>query len=284
MFNIEEIQSDIVKNTSKIYTDGSVWNSNQYGKFKIIGKSKTVGKYYIMFDDGTITLNEYNSIKAGAVENRNFPTTLKKGYLGYGKWKAAEYRKNTKEYCLWFGLLRRVYEEDSLNKFPTYRKCTIDERWHNFQNFCEDIQHLDGYNEWKNCKEKYMWELDKDIKQQGVENKIYSKDTCMFATKIENNNERTKRLFTTVYIGVRMSDEYYEEFTNQREFADKHGLDRRSINSCINKWQKSHKGWIFETKKIKNRGELDYDKQKNSKYRLHRRNMRGGFLCILRRN
>ena len=73
-------------------------------------------------------------------------------------------------YQRWRGILRRVYDEKYLEKYPTYREVTVCEDWLTFSNF-------------KNWMEKQDWEgkvLDKDILSKG--RKIYSPETCAFVT------------------------------------------------------------------------------------------------------
>jgi hypothetical protein len=56
---------------------------------------------------------------------------------------------------------------------PTYKGCTVDESWHNFQNFAawydKNFYEIDGER----------MELEKDILIKG--NKVYSPETCVFA-------------------------------------------------------------------------------------------------------
>lgn len=82
---------------------------------------------------------------------------------------------NDKAYFTWKGIIERCYNEKRLEKFPTYRGCSVCEEWKRFSVF-----------------EKWFYEnfiddnaLDKDILVKG--NKIYSPDTCCFVPKEINN-------------------------------------------------------------------------------------------------
>ncbi len=142
------------------------------------------------------------------------------------------------------------------NRYLSYKDVLVDETWHCFQNFCEDIQYLEGYKNWKeDNNQKNKWEIDKDIlcDELNIHPKIYSKDTCMFILRIINNMEmhnRTKENYLTglTYIATRLSDNFIEEFINQNEFAKKFNLQQSKIWMCINKKRKSHKGWTFKVK------------------------------------
>lgn len=250
----------LIKNTSEIYYNGSKWTTNNCGTVTIIGK---LNKYYLdkkgykhynyylcKFDDGTIVETEYKTFKNGKIKNPNYPSVYNVGYLGEGQWNSGTSNKHTKEYEIWKKMLQRCYDKRYYEKQPTYKEVIVDERWFNFQNFCEDIQELKGYKDWKNNRN---FELDKDIlcNKMNIDPKIYSKDTCLFISKKENNSNKNKNYHLTgkTFIGIRLSDGYEEEFVNQPEFAKKWGLTFIGVNSAINGKQKKHKDWIFKIKK-----------------------------------
>jgi hypothetical protein len=62
-------------------------------------------------------------------------------------------------------------------------------RWLIFANFLEDLPKIENYELWVHGG----YALDKDIKQQGVENKVYSLDTVCFVTQSDNNKEMNSR-------------------------------------------------------------------------------------------
>ena len=87
-----------------------------------------------------------------------------------GKYSTWENGKHTKEYVKWREMVRRCYSEVYLAKKPTYRLCSIDEKFLNFQYFAEWCNNQVGFEE--------GWQLDKDLLVKG--NKVYSEDTCVF--------------------------------------------------------------------------------------------------------
>lgn len=94
------------------------------------------------------------------------------GFFGVGpyssKLKEDSY-KSTKEYVHWSSMLTRCYTETYQERFPTYIGCSVDEQWHNYQEFAEWCNWQVGFNE--------GYVLDKDILVKG--NKVYSPETCV---------------------------------------------------------------------------------------------------------
>lgn len=192
------------KNTSKIFTTGTVFQSKRGGEFKILGQTtnfrvryrggrseKEFCYFLVEFYNGYQTEATASSIKYGAVANPFHPTVHDTGFLGEGKYTCGNGGKITPMYHLWSAMLTRCYSEKYQNRQNTYIGCTVDKRWHNFQTFCEDIQRLEGYESWTKNTKKYAWALDKDIKVK--DNKVYSKETCIFTTITKNNKESCNR-------------------------------------------------------------------------------------------
>lgn len=87
-----------------------------------------------------------------------------------GKYKATVDGKKTKAYVAWFNMLQRAYCPKYQAKQPTYTCCSVDEAFHDFQDFAEWFEgHEYSY---------HGYELDKDLLVAG--NKIYSPDYCVF--------------------------------------------------------------------------------------------------------
>ncbi|MEG2347270.1 MAG: hypothetical protein RSB50_06270 [Cetobacterium sp.] len=179
------------------YFVGSVWKTRNCGDLEIIAKEYGVnGGYTVRFvEDHTVIKNVNSSnILKGTIHNPNKRTVLGVGYLGQGKFTSGDGKGgHNKLYKLWFSMLCRCYDTEYLKRFPTYVGCSVDERWHNYQNFCEDIKHIKGYDLWE--KEHRKYHLDKDLKTKG--NKIYSKDTCEFVYYIDNIRDGLSRRAST---------------------------------------------------------------------------------------
>lgn len=115
---------------------------------------------------------KYNNFKKGKIkcpyERRHHGV----GYIGEGKYKTSENGKDTKCYKTWHNMLRRCYDKNYQEKYPTYKKSKVYKKWHNFQNFAEWY-----YNNYYEIEGQTMC-LDKDILYK--HNKIYSPETCIF--------------------------------------------------------------------------------------------------------
>ena len=165
---------------------GEKWVTNEGYEVEIVeyfgNKNCTV-----KFEDGILISNlQYGNIKKGNIRNVFHKSVHNNGYLGIGKYKCIVNTRITKVYNTWKGILERCYDEKYQEKRPTYKGCTVDECWHNFQNFAK----------W--YEEKYItgYQLDKDILIK--DNKIYSPETCCFVSQeinklfIKSNASRGK--------------------------------------------------------------------------------------------
>lgn len=155
----------MVENKKKSNRIGEKHITNEGYEIEII-EHFIVNNYTIQFDDGTIIKNrQWVDIIKGNIKNPNHKSVHGVGYLGVGKYKSKNYPKTHRT---WASMLQRCYGVRRQEKSPTYVGCSVDERWHNFQNFAKwhEENYVDG------------WQLDKDILFKG--NKIYSPETCVF--------------------------------------------------------------------------------------------------------
>lgn len=76
--------------------------------------------------------------------------------------------KEMKSYQTWRNMLSRCYCENTRNRYKTYEDCEVCEEWKLFSNFKKwfDEHYIEGYD------------LDKDLLIPN--NRIYSKDSCVF--------------------------------------------------------------------------------------------------------
>ena len=242
---------ELIKNNSKVYTNGKKFKNTNNEDFVIIGKSSKKENFIIKFSNEVVLEVRYTEISNGGIKNLNTKSFLNIGFIGYGKHKTTINNKKTIEYVTWEKMITRCYNENYKKYRSSYDSVIVDTRWHNFQNFCDDIITLKGHLEWKNKENRYC--LDKDIlcEKLKIAPKIYSKDTCMFISISENSKEsgirNLKKYLTGLkYKATRIDDGYQEIFYNQTEFSSKYNLDRRCVNGCILKHQNKHRGWTFE--------------------------------------
>lgn len=170
---------------------------NKHGTQYVVTHYENTNKVTIQFldDYGYSYTTSWNRVFNGSPINPYDRTIVGVGYLGLhpnGEKPKTTHgsRKSTKEYTCWSDMIRRCYDEKYWVDNPTYKNCSVCERWHCFANFLEDIKTIQGYEEWINNS---GWEIDKDLLQRGIKNKIYSPQTCIFIPQPENTSESARR-------------------------------------------------------------------------------------------
>ena len=119
-----------------------------------------------------------SDILRGKVRDRMHPSMYGVGYDTGGRHKTRSGNKVfSKSYLTWKNMLKRCYGKTERKLHYSYRDCTVDPLWHNFQNFAE------WFNDNYPLKEG-DWQLDKDKLSSGC--KIYSPKTCCFISRAEN--------------------------------------------------------------------------------------------------
>ena len=93
-------------------------------------------------------------------------------------------------YKLWSSMLQRCYWPKTWEKRPQYKGCTVCERWKKLSNFANDVQQLDGFEEWKRNPNKRI-ALDKDSIEHG--NREYAPEKCRFLPIAESCREMISR-------------------------------------------------------------------------------------------
>ena len=134
----------------------------------------------IMFENGYLVNNvEYSQILRKEIRNPYHKTKYNVGFLGEGRYNS---KTHVRAYDKWSNMFMRSYDTKYIEKFPTYKGCTVDKNWHNFQVFAQWFE--------ENLKSHMKdWDLDKDILVKG--NKIYSPETCCLIPT------RINKLFTS---------------------------------------------------------------------------------------
>ncbi|MBK5242153.1 hypothetical protein [Clostridium sp.] len=164
---------------------------NNYGsEMKIIRYGGTFD-IDVEFKNGYISKNrQYKKFKNGTIKNYNDKTVYNIGYLGDGNYEPRIDGEITKVYDTWKGMLRRCYDKKKQKEFPTYKNCTVETEWLNFQVFGK------WFNENFYTVGNEIIALDKDILVKG--NKVYSPQTCIFVPEkinglfVKSNKSRGK--------------------------------------------------------------------------------------------
>lgn len=145
-----------------------------------------------MDEHGAEVHTEYQNCKRGQVKNPYDKTVFGVACIGEGDFKTTVNGMPTRSYSLWKDMIRRCYS----GEYPTYANVTVCQRWLVYANFLEDLPFIENYEYWLE-NEKQRIALDKDLKQQGVENKVYSLETVMFVSASENSKEVHERKGST---------------------------------------------------------------------------------------
>lgn len=140
----------------------------------------------------------YTHFLSGEVKNPFAISVCGVGVIG-NKYKTKEQSVTLKEYTTWKNMLKRSFDQDYEEKFPTYKDVTCCKEWLNYENFYEWLHNQPNFDKWLSGDK---WCLDKDILVKG--NKIYSPDTCCLVPNKVNSlfvNKKTQR--GSLPIGVR---------------------------------------------------------------------------------
>ena len=248
-----------LKNETKNSSIGSIHFSRTSGYFRVIDIDnkydpiKCKNRYRIKFiDTGYETSTSSGHVLRGKVYDYMKPRVCEIGYLGedYLLIKNKENKEFlNKIYSRWTEMIHRCYNKSN-KKYNIYGGIgiTVSKRWHNFSNYYNDIQNLDGFSREKIYNGTIS--LDKDKLQQNIpKNKmIYSKDTCCWLSREEQNmyidfvkaheNDMSK------FISIKNSIECIEQ--GIKLFERNHNFPRGKISSIINT-NKSYKGYKFKS-------------------------------------
>ncbi|EFI0591411.1 hypothetical protein BGP56_004506, partial [Escherichia coli] len=213
--------------THDVLFPGATFRTRHNGECAILGRSDDKsrrGYYVVEFKDSGIIKEAYGShIKTGSVSDEAFPSSEEErrkllmtpkyygvGYIGNGCHSTIENTRThqrTRAFILWHNMLARCYMTTKGKQyFKGYKGVTVCERWHNFQNFCNDLPKLHGYNKWKDNPGEY--ELDKDYSHR----RTYSADTVAFISTEENAKEAGLRR-----VAMKIPSGHYHEINKIRD-------------------------------------------------------------------
>lgn len=212
---------------------GKIFQTKNYGKLRVL-KALPKGRFLCQFvDTGYITTSTKQRITDGSVKDYYMPTVYGVGFLGVGKAVASYKGRISREYDMWAKMLGRVY---ALTDGASYQDITVCKRWHNFQNFWEDLPKLQGYVGWRTGH----YQLDKDTK--GL--KEYSPEGCIFISKSDNVGEANTRTKANSYeYKVKSpSGEIFSVF-NIHQFSREHSLNVSNFHKMLKGKAATCLGW-----------------------------------------
>ena len=149
---------------------GKVCKSLNSGGFKILKYNNATNVEIQFLKTGFEIVAQLEHIRKGSVKDPHSPSVCGVGILGV-KYPPSINGRNTKEYDLWYSMLRRCYSDTLKKRYPTYEDCEVSENFKSYEYFYEWCQKQIGFS-------TDGFELDKDLLLKG--NKFYSENTCIF--------------------------------------------------------------------------------------------------------
>ena len=205
---------------------GMIFKSNRNGDFEVLEyiTSKKVKVKFV--DTGFIVVVGSIHIKSGKIKDKLKPIIHGIGFVGDGNHKPTLKGKNTKPYSVWRSMFTRCYCPKYQESQPTYKGCSVDPIWHNFQNFANwfDDNYKDGLH------------LDKDIKNK--EEKVYSPESCSFVTCKENEIDAHAKHYRLTNPKGEVVNIY-----NMSEFAKENNLHASCMVAVTKGKRNHHKQW-----------------------------------------
>ena len=154
--------------------------------------------------------------------------------------------KKSREYVLWRDMLKRCYSDKYHESYPTYKDCSVCDRWLIFANFLEDLPLIENYELWRDNPNTRV-SLDKDSKIQ--DNKVYSLEACTFVSNSDNSKECAVRCGILnppkKVMAISLTETKVLVFKSMRQ-AEKFGFNHSNISACCNGEQKTYKGYKWK--------------------------------------
>lgn len=205
-----------------------IYSSNNCGDFKIINYKSWNDITVEFLETGFVTKSRSPNILGGKVKDKLKPIAYGVGYFGDGSYKAKKNGKITKAYSAWFNMLERCYCPSFHKRQPTYKNCFVCDDWHNFQNFAK----------WFGQNYTEGLQLDKDVKQDGITNKVYSPETCIFIPHSENSSHSSAKKYKFISPSGVLIDVF-----NLRKFCRENNLTHSAMINIYHGKNNHHKNW-----------------------------------------
>ena len=172
-----------------------VYHTNNYGDFVFLqevepyryttsyGRPQTERMAKIRFlQTNTEIIVRVRDAIAGRIKDPYYPKICGVAYTG----NTYTNKDHKFFYDKWRAMIDRCYNKNNSN-YKYYKNHSVDPEWLCFENFLRDVPLIAGYHEMIANRDKIKYSLDKDILQPRIENKIYSKNTCMWIPLSENS-------------------------------------------------------------------------------------------------
>lgn len=183
-----------------------------------------------------------DSVRSDSITKGLVKDNLSKSCCGVGTIGYINTRSHWKEYKIWKDMIYRCYStNDKSYKYYGAKGVTVCDRWKRFEYFFNDMRKIIGFDEYMFIKGKLR--LDKDILSSN--SKIYSPETTIWVSDIENQKQRTLEYNIKNKKFAIFPNGSIEQIYNVTDFCKKHGLHRQNVNLCLSGKQKSTKGFRF---------------------------------------
>ena len=149
---------------------GKILKSKNSGDFKIVKYNNSRNVEIQFINTGYETSAQLEHIKNGNVKDPYVASVHGVGIAG-AKYSITINGRNTKEYDLWYSMLRRCYSESFKKKQPTYEGCEVSDNFKYYEYFYDWCHKQIGFG-------VEGFEIDKDLLIKG--NKVYNEDSCVF--------------------------------------------------------------------------------------------------------
>ena len=184
--------------------------------------------YKVTFQSGYITYVQANKITTGTITDYMSPSVYGFGCPDYPG-AALE-----PEYYQWLKMISRCYDKKYLEKYPSYKECSVASEWAHYRAFKRDLPNICNYQQSQIYSNGDRLVVDKDILIYS--NKIYSPSTCCIVPEPVNifitNNKSDN---TSGYIGVhkRKNGKYSVNFSynNKTVYGGTYDTARQAVQA-----------------------------------------------------
>ena len=192
---------------------GEIYSTEKYGDYVVTRELIGIGCSDRIFEveflnTGYKTFGTRSTITHGGLRDRSIPSVYGVGCIGNTYYITDPNMQHY--YKIWSGMIERCYNVGSHN-YEKYGAIgvKVSDDWLTFTNFYWDIRKLYGFENVK--MEPNMYQLDKDYLQLNIprEQRIYSKETCMWISLYENNLLKGRDNNQTGYFGTRYDTGFY---------------------------------------------------------------------------
>lgn len=188
---LKKPNNNMIRIRSRKLVETLTFNSKNFGKFVLVNYRPGRHTEFIckFIDTGYVTTALMSQIRTGNVKDYTRPFISNIGFLG-GNFKhlCKDNDLHKVLYIKWTNMINRCYNINYAN-YRTYGKLgiSVDSRWHNYSNFYEDAQKLEGFNLKEIISGKLTLDKDKYQQSKPKSEMKYSKDTCCWISVREQN-------------------------------------------------------------------------------------------------